>query len=57
MIQEIVGKQTVTVNDTDSYDNGIKKVPTMLLEPVLIDKSNAKDVLLEADYYTEDELK
>ena len=57
MIQEIADKKTVTVNDTESYDNGIKKVPTQLLEPVAADKENVKQVLLDAKYYTEDQLK
>lgn len=56
MIQEIAQKQTVTTNDTKTYDNGIKVVPTLLLEPVSIDKSNAKQVLLDAKYYTEAQL-
>ncbi len=57
MIQEVLGKKTVTVNDTTSYDNGIKKVPTELLQPVLIDRTNAMDVLTKANYYTADQLK
>lgn len=57
MIDEVVSGKTVTVNDTKSYDNGTKVVPTQLLEPVSIDKSNAKEVLLKAGYYTETQLK
>ncbi|PKW26783.1 multiple monosaccharide ABC transporter substrate-binding protein [Phycicoccus duodecadis] len=57
MIQQILEKKTVEVNDTTSYDNGVKKVPTQLLQPVAIDKSNVKDVLLKANYYTADQLK
>ena len=53
MIPEIAGKKTVTVNDTESYDNGVKEVPTQLLDPVAVDKSNIKTVLLKAKYYTE----
>jgi putative multiple sugar transport system substrate-binding protein len=56
MIQEIAEGKTVTVNDTESYDNGVKVVPTLLLEPVSVDASNIKQVLLEANYYTEAEL-
>jgi putative multiple sugar transport system substrate-binding protein len=52
MIQQIVDKQTVTVNDTSSYDNGIKVVPTELLEPVDVDKTNAVQILTGAKYYT-----
>ena len=52
MIQEIAEKKSVTVNDTKSYNNGVKVVPTMLLQPVSVDKSNIKKVLLDAKYYT-----
>ncbi len=57
MIGEIAEKKTVTTNDTKTYDNGVKVVPTQLLEPVPCDKSNIKQVLLDAKYYTEDQLK
>ena len=57
MIQEIAQDKKVTVNDTKTYENGVKTVPTMLLEPVLVDKANIKQVLLDANYYTEDQLK
>ena len=57
MIQEILDKKTVTVNDTTSYNNGVKVVPTQLLDPVAVDKSNIEQVLLDAKYYTADQLK
>ncbi|GAB3076825.1 sugar ABC transporter substrate-binding protein [Pedococcus soli] len=57
MIQEIADKKTVTVNDTSSYNNGVKTVPTQLLEPVSVNKDNVSKVLLDAKYYTEDQLK
>ena len=48
----------VKVNDTTSYNNGIKVIPTQLLTPVLIDKSNWKDELvMKTKFYTEDQLK
>lgn len=56
MIQEITSGATVTVNDTKTYDNGIKVVPTELLQPVPCDKSNCKKILLDAKYYTEAQL-
>jgi len=52
MIKQIAEKKTVTTNDTKSYNNGVKVVPTMLLQPVLIDKSNTKQILLAAKYLT-----
>ena len=56
MIQEITSGGTVTVNDTKTYDNGIKVVPTELLQPVPCDKSNCKQILIDAKYYTEAQL-
>ncbi|WP_333810891.1 sugar-binding protein [Timonella senegalensis] len=32
------------INDTESYDNGVKVVPSFLLEPVVVTKENAKEV-------------
>jgi len=48
---------TVSVNDTQSYDNGSMVVPTQLLPPVLVNSKNWKQVLVEGSgYYTEDRL-
>jgi len=57
MIQQVTGNQTVTTNDTSSYNNGVKVVPTMLLDPVPCDKSNCQQILTDAKYYTADQLK
>ncbi len=40
------------VNDTKSYNNGVKVVPAFLLQPVSVDKSNYKQVLVAGGYYT-----
>ncbi|HEY5249762.1 MAG TPA: multiple monosaccharide ABC transporter substrate-binding protein [Dermatophilaceae bacterium] len=56
MIKQIAEKKTVTSNDTTSYNNGVKVVPTMLLQPVSIDKANIKKILLDAKYYTAAEM-
>jgi len=52
MIKQIAEKKAVATNDTKSYDNGVKVVPTMLLQPVAIDKANTVKTLLAAKYYT-----
>jgi putative multiple sugar transport system substrate-binding protein len=44
------------VNDTTTYDNGVKVVPSYLLEPVSVDKENYEKVLVESGYYTQDQL-
>ncbi len=56
MIQEIAEDREVEVNDTESYDNGVKVVPTFLLDPVSVNESDIEQVLLDAGYYTEEEL-
>jgi putative multiple sugar transport system substrate-binding protein len=45
------------VNDTKQYNNGTKTVPTYLLQPVSVDKSNYEKVLVGGGYYTDAELK
>ncbi|UAC02057.1 sugar-binding protein [Dactylosporangium vinaceum] len=45
------------VNNTKDYDNGKKVVPSYLLEPVVVYKSNYKSILIDGGYYTEDKLK
>ncbi|QSI78544.1 MULTISPECIES: multiple monosaccharide ABC transporter substrate-binding protein [Niveibacterium] len=50
------GKQPV-INDTKTYNNGVKVVPSYLLKPVAVDKTNYKQVLVDSGYYTADQLK
>lgn len=50
------GKQPV-INDTKTYNNGVKVVPSYLLKPVSVDKSNYKQILIDSGYYTADQLK
>jgi putative multiple sugar transport system substrate-binding protein len=40
------------VNDTKQYNNGVEVVPTFLLQPVNVDKSNYQRVLVDSGYYT-----
>jgi putative multiple sugar transport system substrate-binding protein len=44
------------VNNTKDYDNGKKVVPSYLLQPVIVDKSNYQKVLVESGYYTQAQL-
>jgi putative multiple sugar transport system substrate-binding protein len=49
------GKDAET-NDTKTYNNGIKVVPSYLLNPVSVDKTNYESVLVGSGYYTKDQL-
>lgn len=52
MIQEITSGKTVEVNDTKTYDNGKKVVPTYLLTPEVVTKDTVQSVLVDSGYYT-----
>ncbi len=56
MIEAIVNDEEVEVNDTETYDNGTKVVPTFTVEPVSVDIKNYKEALIDSDYYTEAEI-
>ncbi|WP_395700273.1 multiple monosaccharide ABC transporter substrate-binding protein [Aquabacterium sp.] len=51
----LAGKQP-EVNDTKTYNNGIKVVPSYLLKPVAVDATNWKKVLVDSGYYKESQL-
>ncbi len=57
MVDAVLSGGKPEINDTKSYDNGKKVVPTFLLNPVLVTKDNYKQVLVDGGYYTEDQLK
>jgi putative multiple sugar transport system substrate-binding protein len=56
MADSLLKGGNVEVNDTKSYNNGVKVIPAYLLEPVSVDKSNYEKVLVESGYYTKDQL-
>jgi putative multiple sugar transport system substrate-binding protein len=51
MVDAALSGKTVTVNDTKTYENGVKVVPSYLLKPVVVDKSNWEAVLIDSGYY------
>jgi len=57
MAEAVLKGEEPEVNDTTTYDNGVKVVPSYLLEPVSVDITNYKEVLIDSGYYTEDQLK
>ncbi|GAA4166611.1 sugar ABC transporter substrate-binding protein [Gryllotalpicola daejeonensis] len=57
MTEALLKGEKPDVNDTKSYDNGKKVVPTYLLPPVVVTKDNYKEQLLDSGYYTESDLK
>ncbi|MEN3149513.1 multiple monosaccharide ABC transporter substrate-binding protein [Neorhizobium sp. IRAMC:178] len=57
MVDAAMSGKEPTVNDTKTYDNGKKVVPSYLLKPVVVDKTNWKQVLVDGGYYKESQLK
>jgi putative multiple sugar transport system substrate-binding protein len=51
MVDAVLGGKQVTVNDTKTYNNGVKVVPSYLLKPVVVDKSNWEKTLIDSGYY------
>lgn len=47
MIKDLQQGKTPEVNDTESYDNGVKIVPAYLLDPVIVTKENAAEVFAD----------
>jgi putative multiple sugar transport system substrate-binding protein len=56
MVDAALSGKEVTVNDTKTYNNGVKVVPSYLLKPVEVDKSNWEEVLIGSGYYTKDQI-
>ena len=51
MVDASLSGKEVTVNDSKTYNNGVKVVPSYLMKPVVVDKSNWEKVLIDGGYY------
>ncbi len=51
MVDSALSGKQVSVNDSKTYNNGVKVVPSYLLKPVVVDKSNWEKVLVDSGYY------
>jgi len=52
----VLGGKKPDINDTKTYDNGVKVVPSYLLQPVQVTKDNVKEALVDTGYYTAAEI-
>ena len=57
MVEAILGGKSAPINDTKTYNNNVKVVPSYLCEPVYADITNYKKILIDSGYYKESELK
>lgn len=56
MVEAIMKGEEAPVNDTETYYNGVKIVPSFLCDPVYADVNNYKELLVQSGYYTEADL-
>ena len=52
MVNAILLGDEVPVNDTSTYNNNVKDVPSYLCDPVFADVNNYEELLIESGYYT-----
>ena len=57
MVDAVVSGKTPEVNDTKTYNNGVKVVPSYLLKPVTVDKTNWEATLVGSGYYKAAQIK
>ncbi|WP_372508460.1 multiple monosaccharide ABC transporter substrate-binding protein [Salinibacterium sedimenticola] len=53
MVDAVLNGEEPEVNDTETYDNGEKIVPSYLLESQIVTAENYEEVLIESGYYEE----
>ncbi|WP_239139845.1 multiple monosaccharide ABC transporter substrate-binding protein [Actinoplanes campanulatus] len=56
MTDAVLSDEKPMINDTKQYHNGVEIVPTFLLQPVNVDKSNYERVLVDGGYYTAEQI-
>ena len=57
MVDSVLKDKKPEVNDTKTYDNGAKVIPSYLLDPVSVDKANYREVVVDSGYLKESDLK
>ena len=57
MVDQALKSTTVDINDTKTYNNGVKVVPSYLLTPVSVDATNYQKILVDSGYIKPEDLK
>jgi len=56
MVEEILSGATVTVNDTETYHNNVRLVPTFLAGVITVTADNVYEIIVESGFHTAEEL-
>lgn len=57
LVDDVLSGKEPQINDTKTYNNGVKVVPSNLLVPVSVDKSNYQQIVVDSGYIKADDLK
>src|SRR6195952_2263469 len=57
MVDAVLSGGKPEVNDTKTYNNGVKVVPSYLLKPIAVDLDNWKTALIDTGYYKAEQFK
>lgn len=57
MVEALLEGGEPEINDTSTYDNGVKVVPSYLLEPLKVTADNWEERLIDTGYYNMDQIK
>jgi len=56
MVDALLQGSEPEINDTTTYDNGVKVVPSYLLEPVSVDGGNYEAIVIDSGYHSKSDL-
>ena len=56
MVDTVLSGKEPEINDTKTYNNGVKVVPSFLLTPYAVGKDDIKKMLVDSGYYTQDQI-
>ena len=56
MVDAVLQGSEPEINDNEQYNNGVITVPTYMCTPVAVDINNYEELLIEGEYYTEEQL-
>jgi len=56
MVGQMISGDSVPINDTETYHNGVKFVPTYLLPPQLVERDQIQHLLVESGFIDSNEL-
>jgi putative multiple sugar transport system substrate-binding protein len=57
MVDAVMGGKKPEINDTKTYNNLVKVVPSYLLKPVAVDKTNYQKIVVDSGYIKPEQLK